>query len=102
SIARRAAASPPNEKGGLRWKEGLYRSLDFEALLRRARVGPEGVERAHEERVAAWCQACVGLRRVAAREVWLRLLVLLPLDERAAKAGGFAARSELEARRAIC
>src|SRR5438132_5713941 len=69
-------------------------SLELEAPLRRGRIGPARVERTHKEGVAAGGEARVGLGRAAAREMWVRLLVLL--DERALKARGLAARLELE------
>src|SRR5439155_26630000 len=70
--------------------------LEFEALLRRGRVRSAGVERAHEEVVAAVREARVRLGRAAPREVRLLLLVRLPLDERTPKARLLADCRELE------
>src|SRR2546421_575375 len=69
-------------------------SLELEALLRRRRVAPERVERAHAEGVAAGGQVLVGLRRLAVGEARLGALLL----ELALEARGAADRLEAEAR----
>src|SRR5437016_8720294 len=90
-------SSPPKEKScdrRISVVASRSNSLELESLLRRGRIGPARVERTHKEGVAAGGEARVGLGRAAAREMWVRLLVLL--DERALKARGLAARVELE------